>query len=130
MSQEFESMEEYWQKKLEDERNFYENQLKNNEQMFKELELKMKEYEDLHMKSESGDLTGSDEKLSTIEESVSLENQVTEWEEEILQLNIKICELKKTHQEQMNGLISERSKRVDVLEMEKEHEWKIFYKSP
>ena len=78
MKGEFENMEDYWQGKLDDERKFYENQLKMNEEQFKELEIKMKEYEDLLMTSESVNGTSQDnsDKLSTIEETVSMEIQV------------------------------------------------------
>ena len=78
MKGEFENMEDYWQGKLDDERKFYENQLKMNEEQFKDLEIKMKEYEDLLMTSESVNGTSQDnsDKLSTIEETVSMEIQV------------------------------------------------------
>ncbi len=45
MRTEFESMEDYWQKKLEDERCFYEEQLRRNEDQFRDLEARMREYE-------------------------------------------------------------------------------------
>ena len=45
MQKEFESMEDYWQKKLEEERSFYEAQLKMSDSIFKDLERKMKETE-------------------------------------------------------------------------------------
>jgi len=47
MQSEFESMEDYWQGKICDERSFYEEQVKVNESQFKDLEIRMKEYEDL-----------------------------------------------------------------------------------
>ena len=47
MQSEFESMEDYWQGKMSEERTFYEDQVKVNESQFKELEMRMKEYEDL-----------------------------------------------------------------------------------
>ena len=45
MQTEFESMEDYWQKKIDEERVFYEEQLKVSESQFKELELSMNEHE-------------------------------------------------------------------------------------
>ena len=76
--EEFESMEDYWQKKLDEERVFYEEQLKISERQFKELESRMKDYTDsfddnnVALKSKEDD----DDKLSTIEETFSLECQV------------------------------------------------------
>ena len=66
----------FFQSKLDEERNFYEDQLRTSDQRFKELELKMKEYEEMLMNSD--DVGKSfDDKLSTIEESASLECQVS-----------------------------------------------------
>ena len=84
MREEFESMEDYWQKKLEDERKFYEEQLKESETHLKHLEGKLKEYDEIlllhqnerqHNSNEIDD-DADDEKLSTIEETFSLECQV------------------------------------------------------
>ena len=75
MKDEFESMEDYWQNKLVDERKFYEDQLKTNENQFKELENRMKEYDEV---LQTLDINKQDEndKLSTIDETSSLEYQV------------------------------------------------------
>ena len=81
----------YEQGKLDDERTFYENQLQSSDASFKELEVKMREYEELLLASEKvcGSSNGSsvgvggEDKLSTIVETVSLEGQVTDLEEEI-----------------------------------------------
>ena len=77
MSSEFESMEDYWQKKMDDERKCYEKQLKSNETQFEELDLKMKEYEDLLMAVEpkENEVSESD-RLSTIDEKRSMEEEV------------------------------------------------------
>jgi hypothetical protein len=104
MSSEFESMEDYWQKKIDEERKFYEEQLKSNEGQFKDLELEMKEYEDLIMAVEPKK-NDEPERLSTIDETRSMEEevnlliffkiyqlnlyQVNVWEEEISQTNLK-----------------------------------------
>merc|ERR1712079_516619 len=88
MREEFESMEDYWQGKLDQERKFYEEKLKFNESQQKDLEVKLKEYEEI-LNSPTGRLSISeveDDKLSTIEETFSLECQVNEWEEEIAKL--------------------------------------------
>ena len=73
MRDEFESMEDYWQNKLNEERMFYEEQLKTNDRQFKELEERLKEYvimDDIEASKEN-------EQLSTIDEKGSLEYQVT-----------------------------------------------------
>ena len=77
--EEFESMEDYWQEKLDQERKFYEEQLKFSERQFKDLEHKMKEYDEILLNTRNAPLSSQDEddKLSTIEETFSLECQVT-----------------------------------------------------
>merc|ERR1711892_1027549 len=101
MKEEFESMEDYWQNKLVDERKFYEEQVKTNDNQFKELENRMKEYDEELI---SLDMNKKDEtdKLSTIDETSSLEYQVQEWEEEIVQLRAKLT---KKDQEYKNQLL-------------------------
>merc|ERR1719220_337610 len=93
MQGEFESMEDYWQRKLEEERVFYEEQLRSSERQFSELESRMREYEELVVDNRNNmgknqeevepESLSEEDKLSTIEEMGSLEVQVTEWEEEI-----------------------------------------------
>ena len=75
MKEEFESMEDYWQNKLDDERKFYEEQLKTNENQFKELENRMKEYDEVLITLDDNKQEDNDT-LSTIDESSSLECQV------------------------------------------------------
>ena len=75
MRNEFESMEDYWQKKMKEERELYESQLQMNEKQFKDLEVKMKEYEDLLMTIEPKQQMEVD-RLSTIDEKRGLEEQV------------------------------------------------------
>merc|ERR1712013_395215 len=106
MGSEFESMEEYWQKKMNEERELYERQIKMNEIQFKDLEVKMKEYEDLLMTMEPKQQIEAD-RLSTIDEKRSLEEQVNIWEEEISQLKIEISRLKKDHREEVKKLKTE-----------------------
>ena len=82
MREEFESMEDYWQKKLDTERTFYEDQIKINERQFKELENRLKEYDDALINNSNDKPVviendhEDDDKLSTIEETFSLECQV------------------------------------------------------
>jgi DNA repair exonuclease SbcCD ATPase subunit len=61
MRTEFESMEDYWQKKLEEERVFYGEQLRRNEEQFKELEAKMRDYEALLDSGGGVDISRKDE---------------------------------------------------------------------
>ena len=63
------------QTKLDDERRFYEDQIRSSDLRFKDLELKMKEYEEMLLNSDDVGKSFED-KLSTIEESASLECQV------------------------------------------------------
>ena len=75
MREEFESMEDYWQNKLVGERKFYEQQMKINESQFKELEIRLKEYDEELSNIEMNKVEETD-KLSTIDETSSLEYQV------------------------------------------------------
>ena len=77
MSSEFESLEDYWQEKMDEERKFYERQLKSNEIQFEELDVKMKEYGDLLMTVEPKENEVSEpDRLSTIDEKRSMEEEV------------------------------------------------------
>ena len=118
MRDEFESMEDYWQNKLNEERMFYEEQLKTNDRQFKELEDRLKEYEIMN------DIEASkeNEQLSTIDEKSSLEYQVIvihhhfsffmfiqiqQWEEEISLLKSRI-ELKEKENEKEVSMLKEK----------------------
>ncbi|QQP51106.1 Putative LOC100651630, partial [Caligus rogercresseyi] len=103
MKTEFESMEDYWQEKLDKERSFYENQLSLSDSNFKELEIKMKEYEELMMTTEGMAHQDSD-KLSTIAESVSLECQVTELEEELSDVRGRLKEVEGQKNQEINEI--------------------------
>ena len=100
MQTEFESMEDYWQKNIDKERAFYEEQLTVSESQFKELELRMKEYEEL-LKSSKSTNDKDRLKLYAIDEQRSLEDEVNEWEEEINQLKLQIEEMKVDHEEEI-----------------------------
>ena len=84
MREEFESMEDYWQSKLEQERRFYEEQLRFTETQYKDLETKMKEYDEILLNTRNSRISlpqeEEEDKLSTIEETFSLECQVCDWE--------------------------------------------------
>ena len=86
MRHEFEEMENYWQKKIEDERTFYDKQIKLQEGHFRDLELKILEYDERF----SIDKTKT---LFTIQEDERLEDEVTILEGELEELKHKIREL-------------------------------------
>merc|ERR1712013_601290 len=77
-----------------------------NEIQFKDLEVKMKEYEDLLMTMEPKQQKEAD-RLSTIDEKRSLEEEVNIWEEEISQLKMEISRLKEDHREEVKKLKTE-----------------------
>merc|ERR1719450_1021516 len=113
MKQEFESMEDYWQGKMDDERSFYEDQIRTSGEQFKELEDRLKEYIGLIEPGSEGQKDNK-EALYTIDEACSMELQVTEWEEEILQLRQENEKLSKDHEDAIVSL----SERVQYLEHE------------
>ena len=84
MSNEFESMEDYWQGKLDSERSFGEEQLKSSELQFRELEARLREYEDLLVAAEGSDSDHKSGVLSTIDEDRDLEEKVSESQEVLL----------------------------------------------
>ena len=100
---EFESMEDYWQGKIMDERKFYEEQVQVSESQFKELEIRMKEYEDL-LTMESVKNNESRARLDTIDEDRNMEEKVTEWEEEITHLNHTMEEMEVGYEQKLNEL--------------------------
>ena len=106
MGSEFESMEDYWQKKMNEERKLYESQIKMNELQFKDLEVKMKEYEDLLLTIEPKQQIEADG-LSTIDEKRGLEEQVNIWEEEISQLKMEISRMRLSHRDEVEKLKAE-----------------------
>ncbi|XP_071454569.1 ninein-like protein isoform X2 [Hetaerina americana] len=91
MNVEYEKCEDYWQQKLEEERNFYEESQKLMDEKQSSLEQKISEYAELFCQSEKNEC-GT--RLATIEERASLERQVTDLEEECeeLRARMKIAE--------------------------------------
>ena len=75
MRNEFEQMENYWQNKIQEERNFYDQQLRSSESTFSELEERIQDYEEL-LAAESEKNTNNPDSLYTIEEDEHLEMQV------------------------------------------------------
>ena len=74
MKAEFKSVEDYWQNKLDDEPKFYGEQVKTNDNQFKELENRMKEYDD-ELKRLDMNKQDENDKFPTIDETSSLEYQ-------------------------------------------------------
>ncbi|XP_045033460.1 ninein isoform X2 [Daphnia magna] len=75
---EFDRLDDYWQAKLEEEREIYDQERDSTDEKFRSLELKIKEYEEL---LGQGD-TSSTSSLSTIEERANWEKQLNDLEEE------------------------------------------------
>ena len=75
MKEEFESMESYWQGKMDHERRFYEDQIRTGEEQFKELEDRLKEYIGL-LEPENERMIDGVGALYTIDETCSMESQV------------------------------------------------------
>lgn len=74
---EYEKCEDYWQNKVDEERQMYEAEQKVNTEKLADLILKMKEYEEQYA---SQDIV--DTRLPTIEETYNLEKQFTDLEQE------------------------------------------------
>jgi len=71
---EYEKCEDYWAKKLDEERHLYDQEQKLSDEKFSELMSKIQEYEEMLGAQE--DSTADSDRLSTIEERGSLEKQV------------------------------------------------------
>ena len=105
-------MEDYWQGKICDERRFYEDQVKVNESQFKELEVRMREYEDL-LSIESNKSANNGGRLATIDEDRNLEEKVVEWEEEITHLHNTIDDMEVAYEQEMSAM----KQKVSSLEL-------------
>ncbi|XP_057374956.1 ninein-like isoform X2 [Daphnia carinata] len=75
---EFDRLDDYWQSKLDEEREIYDQERDSTDEKFRSLEMKIKEYEEL---LGQGD-TSSTSSLSTIEERANWEKQLNDLEEE------------------------------------------------
>ena len=103
MRHEFEEMENYWQKKIEDERSFYDTQIKLEEGHFRDLELKILEY----------DQRFSIEKvknLFTIQEDERLESEVTILEGELEELKEQMAYLTEENYKLRTQIFDEKQK--------------------
>jgi len=119
MESEFESLENYWQQKLDAERVYYEELRKQNDIHCEEMKLRIKECEELLNKTES-DTTEPFGKLQTIDEQRLLEESVNDWEEEITQLKIKLETVKMDHEDEISILKQEVHKIVNNFDENKD----------
>ena len=103
MRHEFEEMENYWQKKIEDERSFYDTQIKIEEGHFRDLELKILEY-DQRFSMEKG------KNLFTIQEDERLESEVTILEEELEELKEQMTYLTEENKNLRSQIFEEKQK--------------------
>ncbi|XP_076245387.1 blastoderm-specific gene 25D [Calliopsis andreniformis] len=113
---EYEECEDYWTTKLEEERQFFEQEQKISNEKFSELIAKMEEYEELISPVEKGKNGG---RLSPIEEKFNLEQQYLDLEEEFekwrVQMEEEIAQKDKEVQElQEKVKASERPSMTDV----------------
>ena len=122
MQTEFESMEDYWQKKIEEERSFHDEQLRVNESLFKELEIKMKETEKLLLDKESSNPCCDKGSLYIIDEQQYLEDQVNELQKEINELNLHVEQLEEFHKYEIEELKGRFEKKISYLTKPKTQE--------
>ena len=88
---------------------FYEEQLKISEKQFQELEVRMKEYEELLASKENSRVDQLHD-LYPIDEQQDMEERVNEWEEEISQLKSKLNDLRTDHEKELVALKEEMNK--------------------
>ena len=103
MRHEFEEMENYWQKKIEDERSFYDQQIKLEEGHFRDLELKILEYDERF----SIDQTKN---LFTIQEDECLEDEVAILEGELEELKDHMKKLTEENKNLRTQIMVEKQK--------------------
>ena len=115
MQTEFESMEDYWQKKIEEERSFYDEQLRVSESLFKDLEIKMKETESLLGNKESCKPCCDKNSLYIIDEQQYLEDQVNTWQEEISELKLHVEQINESHEKTIVELTGRFEEEISVF---------------
>lgn len=115
MQKEYEACEDYWQSKLNEERQLYEDEQRISDEKFTELLKKMAEYEE-----QFSSTTDKDGRLTPIEEKYQLEQQYADLEAEIEEFRDharKIFEEKTKEVEQLHGKIRELESRVVPAEL-------------
>ena len=103
MRHEFEEMENYWQKKIEDERSFYDQQIKLEEGHFRDLELKILEYDERFSKDQP-------KNLFTIQEDECLEDEVAILEGELEELKDHMKKLTEENKNLRTQIMVEKQK--------------------
>lgn len=89
LQEEYEKCEDYWQDKLQEARDMYEQDKQDSDEKFQDLLMKIREYDDLMSNSNS-----ASDRLPPIEERASLERQVTDLEDECEVLRQKLTSVK------------------------------------
>ncbi|EFX84463.1 hypothetical protein DAPPUDRAFT_222984 [Daphnia pulex] len=116
---EFDRLDEYWQSKLDEEREIYDQERDSTDEKFRSLELKIKEYEELLGQGDNS----STSSLSTIEERANWEKQLNDLEEES-EAQIKQIALLESQLEQLQKEKEEEAARsqqeLDVITAELE----------
>lgn len=113
MQKEYEACEDYWQGKLNEERQLYEEEQRISDEKFTELLKKMSEYEEQFSASTDKD----DGRLSPIEEKCQLEQQYADLEtetEEFREHARQIFEEKQQELEQLQTRVKELERRVSI----------------
>lgn len=82
---EYEKCEDYWQAKVEEERQLFDAEQKVNTEKLNELLMKMKEYEEQYLSADA-----VDNRLPTIEETYNLEKQFTDLEQEFEEFKMQM----------------------------------------
>lgn len=114
MQKEYEACEDYWQGKLNEERQLYEEEQRISDEKFSELLKKMAEYEEQFSASTDKD---DDGRLSPIEEKCQLEQQYADLEaetEEFREHARQIFEEKQQELEQLQTRVKELERRVSI----------------
>nr|CAH0106025.1 unnamed protein product [Daphnia galeata] len=104
---EFDRLDDYWQSKLDEEREIYDQERDSTDEKFRSLELKIKEYEELLGQGDNS----STSSLSTIEERANWEKQLNDLEEES-EAQIKQIALLESQMEQMQKEKEEEAVRL------------------
>ncbi|XP_068222758.1 ninein-like protein isoform X2 [Palaemon carinicauda] len=93
---ELDKSEDYWTLKLQEEQDYYEEERRLYDDKFSALEKKIREYEELVLTGGANgrDISEESDRLSTIDESVVWEKQVTDLEEEVSTLRRQIDDLR------------------------------------
>lgn len=119
MQKEYEACEDYWQGKLNEERQLYEEEQRISDEKFTELLKKMAEYEEQFSSS-----TEKDGRLTPIEEKCQLEQQYAELEaetEEFRETARQIFEEKTQEIEQLQHKIKELEERLSNVAAISDH---------